>query len=288
MMTVDAPYQLLIVEDEPDTRAMLQEHFDGQGYEVRVATRGKEAIAQCRKARPDLILLDVQLPDMEGYEVYAQVRRQFLTRHLPVIFVAEGEDRDDKLTGLRLGAAGHMVKPLDLEELSLRVRNTLYMTESAIGLPMVLAADIIRQLVDREEWAAIFLRLRNLDAFDEIHDFPTKGAVLRTTADTLEIVAQSGSDEDFVVHLRGTDFVLVTSPARVNALRREIETRLPLALRGLAASRQGDAKDKNPAQIRLSVGVGLLTNADVPLDKDQVVDTRLTGRALLLKPLLLD
>jgi DNA-binding response OmpR family regulator len=294
-MTVDTPYQLLIVEDEPDTSAMLQEYFGLQGYQVRVAGWGKEAIAQCQKAPPDLILLDVQLPDMDGYEVYARLRHQLRTRHTPVIFLTERRGRDDRLTGLRLGAVDYMAKPFDLEELLLRVRNALlqagppHRAGPTPGLPMALAVGQLRPLVGREEWAALYLRLQNLGAFDEARSFPTRDEVLRTLADTLgEIVAELGSDEDFVAHLSETDFVLVTSPARVDTLQGEIVARLPRALRQLAASRREESRDKSPASAHLSVGIGLLTNADLPQDKGQDEGERLMKEILPLELLSFD
>jgi DNA-binding response OmpR family regulator len=124
-MRVDTPYQLLIVEDDLDTSTMLQEFFDRQGYQVRVTAWGEEAIAQCRKAPPDLILLDVRLPDMDGYEVYARLRQNLREQHVPAIFMTERRSRDARLTGLELGAVDYITKPFDLEELSLRVRNAL-------------------------------------------------------------------------------------------------------------------------------------------------------------------
>jgi len=288
-MTVDTPYQLLIVEDEPDTSAMLQECFSLQGYQVRVTAWGEEAIAHCRKAPPDLILLDVQLPGMDGYEVYARVRRQLRTRHTPVIFLTERRGRDDKLTGLRLGAVDYMTKPFDLEELSLRVRNALRRANPITGLPVVSVVGQLRPLIGREEWTALYVRLQNLGAFGEAHSFLTRDEVLRTLADTLdETVAELGGDEDFVAHLSEADFVLVTSPARVDALRGEVVARLPRALRQLAASRREDTRYESPAAPHLSVGIGLLTSADLPPDDGQDVSERLMGDILPLESLSLD
>ena len=112
-MNVDTPYRLLIVEDEPDTSAMLEEFFRLKGYRVRITAWGEKAIAQCREDPPDLIVLDVRLPDMDGYEVYARVRQQLRTRYTPVIFLTEKRSRDNKLTGLQLGAVDYMTKPFD-------------------------------------------------------------------------------------------------------------------------------------------------------------------------------
>lgn len=269
---MDTPYQLLIVEDDADTSAMLQEYFDLQGYEVRVAAWGKEAIAQCRQDLPDLILLDIRLPDMDGYEVYARLQQQFRTWDTPVIFLTERQSRDDKITGLQLGAVDYMTKPFDPEELSLRVHNALCRAEQSQAANPVTSLPIDRGmeeqlhlLVDQDEGTALYLRLQNLETLGETHGSLAKDEALRTVAETLnKIVAQLGGDQDFVSHLSEADFVLVTSPARVEVLQEEIVARLPRALRRLAAPHGEDAGSGEPATSLLSVAIGLLTSDDPP------------------------
>ena len=282
-VTVGTPHQLLIVEDEADTSAMLQEYFGLQGYEVRVAAWGEEAIAQCREDPPDLIVLDVRLPDIDGYEVYARLRRQIRTQNTPVIFLTRRRSRDDKITGLQLGAVDYITKPFDLEELSLRVRNALLWAEPSPIVSLVTSLPIgremeerLRPLVGQGEWAVLLLRLQNLESIGEARSFPTSDEALRTVAKTLDgVVTELGGDKDFVGHLSEADFVLVTSPARVEALREEIVARLPRALRWFA-------RGGGSAVSRFSVGIGVLTNADLPPDEGQDIGHRLTGDDLPL------
>lgn len=268
---MDAPYQLLIVEDEPDTSTMLQQYFGLQGYEVRVAAWGEEAIAQCLEDPPDLIVLDAGLPDIDGYEVYARLQQQLHARRTPVIFLTKQQGRDDKITGLQLGAADYITKPFDLEELSLRVRNALLLAERSQMATLVTGLLIgpeveegLRPLIGQDEWAALYLRLQNLESIGQFGGFPTSEEVLRAVVSTLEaVVTELGGTESFVSHLNETDFVLMTSPARVEALRDRIVTRLPRVIRRLAVPRRENIGEGDRAMPFLSVGIGLLTSADL-------------------------
>jgi len=267
---VDTPYQLLIVDDEPNTSAMLHEYFGLQGYEVRVAAWGEEAIVQCLEDPPDLIVLDVGLPDMDGYEVYARLRQHPSVRHMPVIFLTKQQDCDDKITGLELGAADYVTKPFDLEELSLRVRNALLLAESSHMTTLVtdlpLSSEMeegLRPLIGQDKWAALYLRLQNLESIVEPGNFPTGEEILRAVTDMLEaVVTKFGGTGDFASHLNETDFVLMTSPLRVEVLREEIVTRLPRTIRQLGLPRRENIGEGDTAEFFLSVGIGLLTSAD--------------------------
>lgn len=268
---MDTPYQLLIVEDDADTGVMLREYFGLHGYRVRVATWGKEAIVQCRQAPPDLILLDIRLPDMDGYEVCSRLRQQPGTKHTPVIFLTERRSRDDRLTGLQLGAVDYMTKPFDTEELLLRVRNALrqasqeYLTNPVTDLTVEPAMkERLRSLVGQDERAVLYIRLQNLESWGQDYGFPACDEALRAVADLLDnVVAEWGGDKDFVGHLGEADFALVTSPARVKTLQEEIEARLPRTLRRPAAPRREDAEKGAPAMPSFSVAIGLLTGDDL-------------------------
>ncbi len=287
---MDTSYQLLIVEDDADTSAMLQEFLSRQGYEVHVAAWGQDAIAQCQHSPPALIVLDVRLPDIDGYEVCARLRQQFRTRHTPVIFLTERRSRDDKITGLQLGAVDYMTKPFDVQELLLRVRNALRQAEQrhiinpVTNLPIGQEVEErLRSLVGRGEWAALYICLKKLESFGKAHGFVVSSEVLRTVSDTVnDIVAQVGGDRDFVGHLSEDDFVLVTSPGRVEALQEEIMARLPRALRPFVASYREGAKNSNPVPPPFSVAIGLLTSTDFPPGDEQDIGHKLAGDDLPL------
>ncbi len=116
---------ILIVEDDLDLAEMLNAYFRVQGYEVQTAAWGEDAVRMTREDPPDLVVLDIRLPDIDGYEVCRRLRTNRRTQDIPIIFLTEKRDRVDKLTGLELGVVDYITKPFDIQELRLRVRNSL-------------------------------------------------------------------------------------------------------------------------------------------------------------------
>ena len=109
--------RILVVEDDFDISNMLRIYFAGQGYEVQVAPRGSDALAMTRKQLPNLIVLDIMLPDMNGYDVCIELRKTTRTSHIPIIFLTQKDGRSDKIRGLEIGADDYLTKPLDISRL---------------------------------------------------------------------------------------------------------------------------------------------------------------------------
>jgi DNA-binding response OmpR family regulator len=116
---------LLIVEDDLDIAEMLDAYLRVQGYEVQVVNWGEDALEYCRLHSPDIVILDIRLPDIDGFEVAHRLRTNRLTKDIPIIFLTERRNRSDRLQGLELGADDYLTKPFDVQELQLRVRNAL-------------------------------------------------------------------------------------------------------------------------------------------------------------------
>jgi DNA-binding response OmpR family regulator len=149
---------LLIVEDDVDIAGMLNDYFTNQGYAVSTVNWGEDALHACQSSLHDLIILDIRLPDIDGFEVARRLRSNRKTRQLPIIFLTEKRDRKDRMLGLALNVEDYITKPFDMYELSLRVRNTLKrsrqssLTHPVTGLP-------VGELVD--ERLKIFLSAKN-------------------------------------------------------------------------------------------------------------------------------
>lgn len=124
-MTTRRGYKILIVEDEPDILSLLEEHLGDDGYTVLTAATGTEAVMLAKADRPDLILLDVMMPGMNGFDVCNILRDQPETRDTPIIFLTAVAEASRKVMGLRLGASDYITKPFDLRELSARVEVAL-------------------------------------------------------------------------------------------------------------------------------------------------------------------
>ena len=229
-------HTLLIVEDDPDTSEMLRVYFEAQGYQVVTAATGRDALEKCQAELPDLVLLDVRLPDIEGFEVGQQLQEDVRTSRLPVIFVTERRGRDDRIVGLKLGAIDYITKPFDVQELRLRVRNALRRAGSqnnpVTGLPgEKLTNDRLGLMLEREGWSALSINIYGLDKFNEIYGFVARDDVLRAIALTLtSAVDELGSIDDFIGHPAESQFVIITIPNKVSQLQHHIKERLNQAM----------------------------------------------------------
>ncbi|MBC2601550.1 ATP-binding response regulator [Puniceicoccus vermicola] len=120
-----AKNKILIVDDEPVNVKVLQRKLEKAGYEVRMATNGFECLDRVEESRPDIILLDIMMPDMDGVETCRRLKQNPKTETIPVIFVTAKMDRHDKISGLETGAIDYITKPIDMEETLARVRTHL-------------------------------------------------------------------------------------------------------------------------------------------------------------------
>lgn len=115
------PAKVLVVEDERDIAALVAYHLTKEGYRVRTAEGGHEALAAAADERPDIILLDLMLPGFSGYEVLTELRRNRDVMHVPVIVLTARREEADRIKGLELGADDYLTKPFSPRELVLRV-----------------------------------------------------------------------------------------------------------------------------------------------------------------------
>src|SRR3990170_2982133 len=154
--------RILIVEDDFDISNMLRIYFSGQGYEVNVAPRGGDALTMARQQLPHLIVLDIMLPDLDGYAVCRELRQTTRTSHIPIIFLTQKDERSDRIAGLELGADDYITKPFDIEELKLRVQNAIArserenLTNPTTGLPSGrLNEEQLRSLMRKPSWGLL-------------------------------------------------------------------------------------------------------------------------------------
>ena len=109
--------RILVVEDEEEVAGLLKARLESNGYEVRVAERGRDALEAARADRPDLVVLDLMLPDMDGYAVSEQLRETYSSRVLPILMLTARHQPRDKLLGFGMGADAFLTKPFNPREL---------------------------------------------------------------------------------------------------------------------------------------------------------------------------
>ncbi len=225
--------RLMIVEDDPDISNMLRIYFQSQGYDVALAQRGEDALEMCRQQLPHIIVLDIMLPDMDGYDVCRNLRGNLRTSHIPIIFLTQKDERSDKIHGLELGADDYITKPFDLEELKLRVKNAMTraqlqsLTNPTTGLPSGrLIEDQLRRLMRRDDWGIVYVGVQRFNAFVDVYGFVAGEEVLRFTAMALGgAVDSAGTSNDFIGHIGGDDFIIITDKDRVEPIIGDLKER---------------------------------------------------------------
>jgi PleD family two-component response regulator len=225
---------ILIVEDDLDIADMLNSYFRVQGYDVLTVNWGEDGIRACQTTRPDLVILDIRLPDIDGFEVAKTLRGNRRTKDIPIIFLTEKRERNDRLKGLELKADDYITKPFDVLELRLRVRNVLNhsrqgtLTNPVTGLP---EGDLVDERLkicgDETGWAIAIVSIINLDVFREVYGFVASDDLLRAVAMILhDSLHEFEANEDFLGQLGTNDFLIITRPDSLDTLKDRVRKRL--------------------------------------------------------------
>lgn len=234
----DAKSKILIVEDDLDVAEMLNAYFRVQGYEVFTVNWGEDGVRAAQTVMPDLMILDIRLPDIDGFEVARRVRSDRRTHEIPIIFLTEKRERTDRLQGFEVGADDYITKPFDVQELRLRVRNALKrvsqgsLTNPVSGLPEgPLVDERLSEVIHKSGWGLLHISVNHLDAFREAYGFVASDDVLRAISLMVHnTMKETGSSEDFLGHISPTDFVVVVSPSTIQPFEERIKSRLEQSL----------------------------------------------------------
>jgi PleD family two-component response regulator len=225
--------RLLVVEDDVDIANMLKIYFTGLSFEVDVANRGMDALEKTRQVLPHLIVLDIMLPDIDGYEVCRTLRTNMRTSHIPVIFLTQKDERSDKLQGLELGADDYITKPFDIEELKLRVTGAIRrseresLTDPRSGLPAGrLIEEQLRRIIRSQDWALLDVRINYFEAFKDVYGFVAGDDVVRWASMLIgEVVDEFGTTGDFIGHAGGDNFIIITTEEAAPLIRQRLKDR---------------------------------------------------------------
>ena len=234
----EAKSKILIVEDDLDIAEMLNAYFRVQGYEVFTVNWGEDGVRAAQTVLPDLMILDIRLPDIDGYEVARRVRSDRRTNEIPIIFLTEKRERIERLQGFEVSADDYITKPFDVQELRLRVRNALKrvsqesLTNPVSGLPEgPLVEERLSDVIHKSGWALLHICIQHLDAFREAYGFVASDDVLRAISLMIHnTMKESAAAEDFLGHISPTDFVVVLTPADLPMFQERIRSRLEQSL----------------------------------------------------------
>jgi diguanylate cyclase (GGDEF)-like protein len=212
---------VLIVDDDADIARFVEINLRLEGFDVRIAGDSVEAMAAIRESMPDLVLLDVMMPGVDGVELTRQLRSDPITSNMPVILLTAKDRSADKVVGLTAGADDYIVKPFDTLEMVARVRSTLRRNAEMrsvsplTGLPgnYRIEQEIARRLATSEDFAVCHVDLDNFKAFNDAYGFLRGDDVIMLLASVLQRVAgTTDRPVPFVGHIGGDDFVVLSYP----------------------------------------------------------------------------
>jgi diguanylate cyclase (GGDEF)-like protein len=223
----DSREKVLVVEDEPNIREIINFNLENWGYEVIQATDGETALAMAAEYSPDLILLDLMIPKVDGIEVCRKLKGGFWTSRIPIIMLTARKEVKDKVRGMEAGADDYITKPFSREELEARVKMVLSRTKSQrernplTGLPGQIAVQghVEELLAEQTPFALLYLDLDSFKAFNDYYGYARGDDVIKLLAEVLiATVGRMGSQADFVGHIGGDDFTVVCEPERAKEI----------------------------------------------------------------------
>jgi len=215
------PESILVVDDDPDIARFVEVNLRSAGYDVSVASDGVEALEKAGTLRPDLVLLDVMMPLIDGFEVAQRLRRNPQTASTSIIMLTAKALSTDKVLGLTAGADDYIIKPFDPIELLARVKGTLRRAKEMrnlsplTGLPgnIRIQEEIERMVREENPVAVLYADLDNFKAFNDRNGFVRGDELIKATARIIQdAVAGLGGSDAFVGHVGGDDFVAVVPP----------------------------------------------------------------------------
>jgi len=213
--------RILVVDDDPAIRAICAEVLRSQAYEVDEAGTCEEARRLVAERHPQILLVDVQLPDGDGFALLDSLAARRSTEPFAAVFLSARGETADKVRGLKLGADDYLTKPFDAQELVARIDAVLRRREAALAsspmtrLPGGRAIDreVEHRLEARAPFALSYVDLDNLKAFNDTYGYAkADGVVLQTAGILRDAVAMHGGDAAFLGHVGGDDFVILTAP----------------------------------------------------------------------------
>jgi diguanylate cyclase (GGDEF)-like protein len=222
---------ILVADNEPDILRFVEVNLRLEGFQVVTCLDGQEALERTFETRPALVLLDVMMPRMDGFEVCRRLRSDVRTSHIPIIFLTAKSMTVDKVIGLTAGADGYVVKPFDPVELVARVTSTMKRAHELrgssplTGLPgnHRITGEVAERLARNEPMAVVYADLNDFKAYNDRYGFVRGDDVIVMTGDVLsEALRRHAGAAAFVGHIGGDDFMFVCEPAVVEQVCRLI------------------------------------------------------------------
>ncbi len=275
------PATILVIEDEAGVARMLAETLEIEGYIPLIASTGEEGVALAAREIPHLILLDLMLPGMDGFQVVESIRGSARTAHIPVMVVSARHDTDVILRAFGSKVDDYIKKPFHGGELVARIGAQLrHSRESQLSaltnLPAGLRVERIIEdrLTSSECWSILYLDLDTFKAYNDVYGFLRGNELIRLLARIAsETTRELGVPGDFVGHVGGDDFIILTTPERVAPLCERVIARWDSESRALYSAEdlaRGalialDRRGQRQSYPLVSLSIGVVTNERRPV-----------------------
>jgi diguanylate cyclase (GGDEF)-like protein len=226
--------RVLVADDDPDILSVVKVNFELEGFQVDTAVDGEDALMKSTANPPDVIVLDIMMPRMDGLTALHRLRGQASTANVPIILLTARGLPEDRVRGLELGADDYITKPFDINELVARVGAVIRRTQAArdlsplTGLPgnFRITAEIEAKIKSGASFALVHGDLDNFKAFNDHYGFMRGDEVIRFCASCLGTSASDlGISDPFVGHIGGDDFVAIIPADMSEAYCKEVVQR---------------------------------------------------------------
>jgi diguanylate cyclase (GGDEF)-like protein len=286
-------HRVLVVDDDRNLRKIISTNLELAGFTVESAADGQEALEVIEQAQPDLVLLDLMMPHMDGYDVARKIRGHPnpSVANVPIIILTAKGETEDKLRGFEAGADDYITKPFGPQELLARVRAKIRRVEVDSSLSpltrlpgnLAIENELRRRIDSGEPFAVIYLDLDHFKAFNDVYGFTHGDEAIQMLARiTVDVVRRRGSTSDFIGHIGGDDFIVVTQDDRVEEIAKEIIAGFDKDIRNLYSAkdlRAGyiETRDRRGALNRFPIMT--LSMALVSNDRSQLTNYAQVGEA---------
>jgi DNA-binding response OmpR family regulator len=223
--------RILVIDDDPDIVRFVKASLEREGHAVRTASDGEEGLRLALAEPPDLVLLDLMMPGLDGFEVLRRLQTSPATTNVSIVLLTAKANVRDLVRGLEGGADDYIQKPFDIEELLARVGSVLRRSRAMrdlsplTGLPgnFRIAEELERRVTGGGPVAVVHADLDNFKAFNDHYGFMRGDNVIKFTANTLvEASVAVGDPTCFIGHVGGDDFIMVMDPAFVEQFCKQV------------------------------------------------------------------
>jgi diguanylate cyclase (GGDEF)-like protein len=217
--------KILIADDDSEVLEFLKFTFEAEDYNVITASEGEEALALVRDEHPDIVILDVNMPKLSGFEVCEKIRADSSICLIPIVMLTSYAKTKDRITGIKLGADDYLDKPFESVEIVARVEGLLKRTKESLsanpltGMPgnVTIEAETRKRLEEGRPFSVIYIDLDHFKSYNDKYGFEKGDNVIRLVATIIRASASAaGNKNDFLGNIGGDDFIIITTPDKVN------------------------------------------------------------------------